>query len=77
MKYVLVTGFPRNDETAKMEIISEDSTTVICQNAKNNYPEILSSASAAVTVGTTIVACGGYDGKWEKSSKPGFDWWVL
>ena len=63
MKYILVTGSPRTDETAKMEIISEDGNTVICQNAKNNYPEILSWASAAVTDGTTIVSCGGYDGK--------------
>ena len=60
MKYVLVTGYPRTDETAQMEIISEDGTTVICQNAKNKYPEIVNSASAAVTDGTTIVACGGY-----------------
>ena len=63
MKYILVTGSPRNDETAQMEILSEDGTTVICPNSKNKYPEILSSASAAVTDGTTIVACGGFDGK--------------
>jgi hypothetical protein len=63
MKYVLVTGSPKNDETAQMEIISEDGTTVICQNPKNKYPETLNYASAAVTDGTTIVACGGYDGK--------------
>ena len=62
MKYILVTGSPRNDETPQMEILSEDGTTVICQNARNNYPEILSFASAAVNNGT-IVACGGYDGK--------------
>ena len=63
MKYILVTGYPRNDETAKMEILSQDGTTVICKNSKNKYPENLSSASGAVTDGTTIVACGGYDGK--------------
>ena len=62
MKYILVTGWPRNDETAQMEVISEDGTTVICQNAQNNYPEKLSYASAAVTDGS-IVACGGFDGK--------------
>ena len=62
MKYILVTGSPRTDETAQMEIISEDGTTVICQNSKNNYPETLSAVSAAVTDENTIVACGGYDG---------------
>ena len=59
MKYVLVTGYPRNDETAQMEIWSDDGTTVICQNSKNNYPETLSAVSAAVTDENTIVACGG------------------
>ena len=63
MKYVLVTGLPTSDATAQMEVISEDGTTVICQNYKNNYPETLSSVSAAVTDKNTIVACGGYDGK--------------
>ena len=61
MKYILVTGYPRYD--AQMEVISEDDTTVICQNPNNNYPETLSGASAAVTDENTIVACGGYDGK--------------
>ena len=63
MKYILVTGYPRNDETAQMEILSEDGTTVICPNARNKYPEIVNGASGAITDGTTIVACGGYDGK--------------
>ena len=62
MKYVLVTGYTEN-EAAKMEVISEDGTTVICQNSKNNYPENVNWASGAVTDGTTIVACGGSDGK--------------
>ena len=42
-----------------MEVISEDGTTVICQNSKNNYLENVYGASGAVTDGTTIVACGG------------------
>ena len=63
MKYVLVTGYPRTDETAQMEIISEDGTTVICQNSKNKYPKNVDGASGAVTDGTTIVACGGRDSK--------------
>ena len=66
MKYVLVTGgFTGSDtnETAQLEIISENGNTVICQNEKNNYPKTLSGASAAVTNGTTIVACGGQDSK--------------
>ena len=62
MKYILVTGAPRTDETAQMEVISEDGTTVICPNSKNNYLENLNAASGAVTDGTTIVTCGG-DGK--------------
>ena len=60
MKYVLVTGYPRTDETAQMEIISEDGTTVICLNSNNNYPETFSDVSAAVSDENTIVACGGY-----------------
>ena len=65
MKYVLVTGYPRNDETALMEVISDDgnSTTVIFQNSKNNYPETLSGASGAVIDENIIVTCGGRDGK--------------
>ena len=65
MKYVLVTGWTETDtnETAQMEIISEIGNTVICRNQKNNYPKALSAASATVTNGTTIVACGGNDGK--------------
>ena len=63
MKFVLVTGYPRTDETAQMEIISENGNTVICQNQKNKYPETLEFVSAAVTDGTTIVACGRWDGK--------------
>ena len=62
MKYVLVTGLPRT-EAAQMEVISEDGATVICQNSKNSYPEIVNGASGAVTDGTTIVVCGGYDSK--------------
>ena len=58
MKFVLVTG--QGTGTAQMEIISEDGNTVVCQNAKNNYPDNLSSASVAVTDRTTIVACGGF-----------------
>ena len=66
MKYVLVTGRTESDtnETAQMEIISENGNTVICQNQKNNYPEIqIYSVSAAVTDENTIMACGGLDGK--------------
>ena len=64
MKYVLVTGSPRTEatEAVQMEVISEDGTTVIC-NSKNNYPENAFDVSAAVTDGTTIVACGGSDSK--------------
>ena len=59
MKYVLITGDGSKDETAKMEIMSADGTTVICQNPKNKYPENVIGAFAAVTNVTTIVACGG------------------
>ena len=66
MKYVLVTGgLPGSvtNETAQMEIISENGNTVICQNQKNKYPETLNHVSAAVTDENTIVACGGSKGK--------------
>ena len=60
MKYVMVTGAPRHRNGPQMEVMSEDGTTLICQNSKNNYPETgVSSASAAVTDENTIVACGG------------------
>ena len=49
-----------NDETAQMEVMSEDGTTVICPNPKN-YPENVSGASGTVTNGT-IAACGGSTG---------------
>ena len=69
MKYILVTGHPRTDETAQMEIISEDGTTVICQNSQSQIKRITNfgeknvmMASAAVTDGTMVV-CGGYVGK--------------
>ena len=61
MKYVLITGIGSKDETAKMEIMSADGTTVICRNPKNKYPENVLGAFAAVTNVTTIVACGGSD----------------
>ena len=60
MKYVLVTGYNNDqlDETAKMEILSEDGTTVVCQNPKNKYPENVYRASGALTDGS-IALCGG------------------
>ena len=63
MKYVLITGRGdgSKDETAKMEIMSADGTTVICQNPKNKYPENVIGAFSAVTNVMTIVACGGED----------------
>ena len=62
MKHVLVTGYPKGDATAQMEVISEDGTTVICKKSTSNYPEVIDEASAAVTGGTSIVVCGGNDG---------------
>ena len=66
MKHVLVTGFPR-DAAAQMEFISEDGTTVICKKSTSNYPEVVDEVSAAVTGGTSIVACGGNDGNYISS----------
>ena len=63
MKYVLVTGYPENDENAQMETISEDGTTFICQNSKNSYPDNVSGVSAAVTDENIITSCGGWNGK--------------
>ena len=64
MKYVLVTGYPRD---AKMEVLSEDGTTVICQKSTSSYPELVDGVWAAVTGGTSIVACGGFDGNYISS----------
>ena len=60
MKYVLVTA---TSKAAQMEVMSEDGTTFILQNYKNNYPENVYGLSGAVTDENTIVACGGKDGK--------------
>ena len=62
MKYVLVTGYPRDNATAQMEVISEDGTTVICKKSTSIYPDVIDEASAAVTGGTSIVVCGGFNG---------------
>ena len=66
MKHVLVTGFPRH-AAAQMEVISKDGTTVICKKSTSNYPELVEGVSAAFTGGTSIVACGGYDGNYISS----------
>ena len=66
MKHVLVTGYPIT-EVAQMEVISEDGTSVICKKSTSNYPEAIDEVSAAVTGGTSIVACGGEDGNYISS----------
>ena len=58
MKYALLTGYPRNDVTAQMEVMDESGSTKICKNPKSKYPLQVSTASGAYTEGRMIV-CGG------------------
>ena len=58
MKYVLVTGYPENDEAAQMEVMDESGSTKICKNPKSKYPLQVSSATGVYTEGRMIV-CGG------------------
>ena len=58
MKYVLVTGFSRNDETAQMEVMDESGSTKICKNPKSKYPLQVVYATGVFTEGRMIV-CGG------------------
>jgi len=58
MKYVLVTGYPTNDETAQMEVMDESGSTKICKNQKSKYPLQVSLATGVYTEGRMIV-CGG------------------
>ena len=57
MKYVLVTGFPNNDDTTQMEVMDKDGSTTIC---KAKYPLKVSGATGVVTNGKMVV-CGGVD----------------
>jgi len=58
MKYVLVTGSPKNDETAQMEVMDESGSTKICKNPKSKYPLQVRAATGVYTEGRMIV-CGG------------------
>jgi len=58
MKYVLVTGWPQNDETAQMEVMDESGSTKICKNPKSKYPLQVREATGVYTEGRMIV-CGG------------------
>ena len=59
MIYVLVTGYPKNDETAQMEVMDESGSTKICKNPKSKYPLQVIDATGVYTEGRMIV-CGGY-----------------
>ena len=65
--HVLVTGYILIGDAIQMEVISEDGTSVICKKSTSNYPEAIDEVSAAVTGGTSIVACGGEDGNYISS----------
>ena len=58
MSYVLVTGDPRGENTAKMEVIGPDGRTKICERNNAAYPLEISSATATYT-NDKIVVCGG------------------
>ena len=57
MKYVQISGYPRNENTAKMEVIDPDGQTKVCQG-NMAYPLQISSATAAFTEDKMVV-CGG------------------
>lgn len=59
MKFVLVTGYPRNDKTAQMEVMDESGSSKICKNSKTKYPLKVESATGVYTEERMIV-CGGY-----------------
>merc|ERR1719461_1143642 len=58
MKFVLVTGYTRNNETAQMEVMDEGGSTKICKNPKSKYPLQVEDATGVYTEGRMIV-CGG------------------
>jgi len=58
MKYAILTGHPRNDETAQMEVIDESGSTKIC-NSKSKYPLKVGDATGVFT-DNYIIVCGGY-----------------
>lgn len=58
MKYVQITGYPRDENTAKLEVIDPDGQTKVCQG-NMAYPLQISHATAAFTEDKMVV-CGGY-----------------
>lgn len=58
MKYVQITGYPRDENTAKLEVIDPDGQTKVCQG-NMAYPLQISYATAAFTEDKMVV-CGGY-----------------
>ena len=59
MKYVLVTGYPGDDETAQMSVMDESGSTKLCKNPKSKYPLQVYFATGVYTEGRMIV-CGGW-----------------
>jgi len=59
VKFVFVTGYPRNDKTAQMEVMDESGSSKICKNSKSKYPLLVDGATGVYTEERMIV-CGGY-----------------
>jgi len=59
MKFVFVTGYPKNDKTAQMEVMDESGSSKICKNSKSKYPLLVDGATGVYTEERMIV-CGGY-----------------
>ena len=59
MKYVQITGYPRDENTAKMEVIDPDGQTKVCQG-NMAYPLQIQLATAAFTEDKMVVCGGGY-----------------
>ena len=58
MNYLQITGSPRGETTAKMEVIDNFGQTRICQGSNSIYPLQVDSATAIYSNGI-ILSCGG------------------
>ena len=57
MKYVLLSGYPRNENSAKMEVVDMNGNSKLCKD-RNAYPLEISLPVATYTEGKILV-CGG------------------
>jgi len=60
MSYVVVTGFSRNENAAKMEVIGPDGRTKICKGNNAAYPITEIESATATYTNDKIIVCGGW-----------------